>query len=171
MTINLKCYEQGNEISENYECVVKVENIKPDRIHYKWWEHYPGGRSQTGDWIMTEMESSRTYNSLWHNGEYKYTEDTAPWISRKVFKELKEKKTSVLNIDVEWRKDRDLKIYLDGVTEYRLLYNNSMEAFKALCVHTDKNDKLIILDDAINPLVLSADVKSLYEWHVTSIDL
>jgi len=72
---------------------------------------------------------------------------------------------------VEWRKDRDLKIYLDGVTEYRLLYNNSMEAFKALCVHTDKNDKLIILDDAINPLVLSADVKSLYEWHVTSIDL
>ena len=170
LNITLECYEKDNEISENYECVVRVENVKPDKIHYKWWENYPAGRVQSGDWIMTDLASSRNYNSWWHHGEYKYTEDTAPWISKIVYRELKEKGNSVLNIDVDGRGDKNLKLYLEEQSEYNILLNNKNKTLKALAAHTNKGDNLIILDDPENPLVLLANVSNIYEWHVTKIE-
>jgi len=169
LIINLTCNEPGNKISENYKCIVRIEDVKPSKIHYKWWENYPTGKVQTGDWVMTNLNSSRNYNSWWHNGEYKYTEDTAPWISKSVFKELKKHGKSILNIDVDGRGDRNLQIYLDKETDFSLLIDNKPENLNILLAYTDKGDKLKILNDPENPLVISANISKSYNWYVTSI--
>jgi len=170
LTIKLSCHEPGNEISSSYECVVKVNNVDSSSLQYTWWENYPSGKIQTGEWVMTDMAGSRNYNSWWHNGEYKYTKDTSPWMSRKVYRELKNSGKTICNIDVSGRGDSNQKLYLREKTDYSLSYNNQKKSLKALLAYNDRGDKITVLDDGENPLVLSADVAGSYKWYVTSID-
>lgn len=170
LTIKLSCHEPGNEISSSYECVVKVNEVDSSSLKYTWWENYPSGKVQTGDRVMTDMASSRDYNSWWHSGEYKYTKDTSPWMSRKVYRELKGSGKTLFNIDVSGRGDSNLELYLREKTDYSLTYNNQKKSLKALLAYNDRGDKITVLDDGENPLVLSADVAGSYNWYVTSID-
>ncbi len=170
LTIKLSCHEPGNEISSSYECIVKVNDVNSSSLQYTWWENYPSGKVQTGDRVMTDMAGSRNYNSWWHNGEYKYTKDTSPWMSRKVYRELKDSGKTVFNIDVSGRGDSNQKLYLREKSNYSLTYNRQKKSLKALLAYNDRGDKLTVLDDGENPLVLSADVAGSYKWYVTSID-
>jgi hypothetical protein len=168
-TINLSCYEPTNKISPDYKCIIETNRVEGGLLHYKWQECYPNGRQQSGDWVLLNMTSSRSYNSLWHKGEYKQSNDTAPWVSEVVFKELKDDGETILNVDVTYRGDNNLKAYLKDETTYTLSFNGTAKTVKALSVITDMNDKLVIMDNSENPLVLSANVTDGYEWHVTSI--
>lgn len=94
---------------------------------------------------------------------------TFPWVSSEVLKEIRDSGFTTIAIDQTNRKDTIVMAELKGVTTFNLEINSKKVDLEAIQIQTDKGDKLLILDDLQNPLVLSADVAELYKIKVTAI--
>lgn len=112
---------------------------------------YTGGVH--GQRHLRDLESSHVHHAWFANRERVKTEATAPWIGRSLFRELKE--TGLGEMVVHKRRD-PLPVAVEKIGEetYRLRVDGREIEVPVLHCTTSREDDLLILDDAENPLLL-----------------
>lgn len=151
-----------------------VKNSFPESLTYTWTRPPKDGEASSGTRILTDLKYSRDFNPWYKDGESKATNDTAPWISQEVLKELREKEiarnfqeggTGAIN----WA-PTSLKVKEKII--FPLLINGKPEALHALKL----NKGLVVWNNINNPLVLEYEplgiplFTSITGWKVTDIN-
>jgi hypothetical protein len=146
--------------------VLKVDDTS---LEYNWAIESPDGSSRSGTYMVDEFAKGHDYGVNWEiNGE-DIPSGTAPWISKEAFRELRDNGFTAITVDKHIRKDSIVIAELKGVTSFSAKVNGKEAQLQVIEVHTDRGDKLLILDELQNPLVLSADINGLYKSRVTAI--
>ncbi len=76
---------------ENPWNLTVVRSSFPESLTYTWVRPQAEEGDSSGTRILTDLKYSRDFNPWYKNEESKATDDTAPWISQEVLKELREK--------------------------------------------------------------------------------
>ena len=149
----------------------KVMVLKVDETHleYNWAIESSDGSSRSGMYVIDKFDKSHDYGVVWEATEETAPKGTAPWLSREAFRELRDNGFTTITVDKHVRRDAMLIAELKGVTAYPVKINGKDSKLKAIEVLTDKRDKLLVLDELKNPLVLSAEVAERYKSKVTAI--
>jgi len=157
----------------------KVMVLKFDEIHleYNWAIEFSDGNSRSGIYVVDAFDKSHDYGVDWEAkvehpdevGAEVKPKGTAPWVSKEVFQELRDNGFTTIAVDKYVRKDAIVIAELKGVTVFTVDVNGKKANLKAIEVLTDKEDKLLIMDELQNPLVLSAEVAGRYKSKVTAI--
>ena len=148
---------------------VMVLRVDETRLEYNWAIESPDGSSRSGMYIIDQFYKSHDYGVYWEAQEEATPKGTAPWVSREAFRELRDNGFTTITVDKHIRKDAIIIAELKGVTTFSAKMNGKEISLKAIEVLTDKGDRLLILDDLQNPLVLSAEVAGRYKSKVTAI--
>ena len=155
--------------TEKEKCKVMVAKVDETHLEYNWAIESPDGSSRSGAYVIDALDKSHDYGVDWEVKGEITSKGTAPWVSREVFRELRDNGFTTITVDKYVRKDAIVIAELKGVTVFSMKINGEETDFKAIEVSTDKGDKLLILDEAQNPLVLSAEVAGRYKSKVTAI--
>ena len=155
--------------SEKEKCKVMVVKVDETRLEYNWAIESPDGRSLSGTYVIDSLDKSHDYGVDWEAKGEVTQKGTEPWVSREVFRELRDNGFTTIAVDKHIRKDAIVVAELKGVTVFTVKINGEKTDLKVIEVSTDKGDKLLILDEAENPLVLSAEVTDRYKSKVTTI--
>lgn len=145
----------------------------PDSISYTWTRPHKD-EPLTGNRTLNDLKSSREFNPWFKKDESKTTDDTAPWISLQVLKELQEQeKTEKFREGgsgaINWAAC-DLKV--KEKTIFPVYINGKPEALHAFRV----NKGFIIWNNPKNPLVLQYEplgipiITSVTGWKLTAIN-
>lgn len=151
-----------------------VKSSFPESLTYTWTRPQAEGGSLTGTRILTDLKYSRSFNPWYKSDESKATNDTAPWISQEVLKELREKGTASNFREggtgaINWVAT-SLKVKERIV--FPLLINGKPEAVHALKL----NKGIIVWNNMNNPLVLEYEplgvplFTSITGWKVKEIN-
>ncbi len=151
-----------------------VKNSFPESLTYTWTRSQGETEASSGTRILTDLKYSRDFNPWFKNDESKATNDTAPWISQEVLKELREKDvshnfreggTGALN----WKATT---LQVQEKVIFPLLINGKPEAVHALKL----NKGLTVWNNINNPLILEYKplgipiLTSITGWKVTEIN-
>ncbi len=147
-------------------CKVMVLKVDETSLEYDWAVESPDGSSRSGSYLIDAFDKSHDYGIDW---TIEGAKGTAPWVSREVFRELRDNGFTTITVDKYIRKDAIVIAELKGITAFSVKVNGKETLLKAIEVLTDKSDKLLILDELQNPLVLSAEVAERYRSNVTAI--
>ncbi len=150
-----------------------VKNTFPESLTYTWIRPSDEGET-SGTRILTDLKYSRDFNPWYKKDESKATNDTAPWISQEVLKELREKEAA-RNFQeggtgaINWLAT-SLKVKEKVV--FPLIINGKPEAVHALKL----NKGLIVWNNLNNPLVLEYEplgipvLTGITGWKITEIN-
>ena len=106
-----------------------------------------------GQRTVTDMEDGLAHHAWFQNRKSNEAPDTAPWVSRRVYRELRDTGESCLV--VKWgREDVPIHIAAKGSEELPVLVYGEEKRFPTLVAETEKEDRLWILEDQDSPLVL-----------------
>jgi len=156
----------GTDKEKHKVMVLKVDET---RLEYNWAVESPDGNSRSGKYAIDEFDKSHNYGVDWEAKNETMLEGTAPWVSKEVFRELRNNGFTTITVDRHIRKDAIVIAELKGVNISTVKLNGKDTKLKAIAVSTDKGDELLILDELQNPLVLSAEVAGRYKSKVTAI--
>ena len=156
----------GTEPEKHKVMVLKVDET---RLEYNWAIESPDGSSRSGTYVIDEFDKSHDYGVDWETENETTPKGTAPWVSREALRELRDNGFTTIIVDKHIRKDAIVIAELKGVTVFTVKVNGKETKLKAIAVSTDKGDKLLILDELQNPLVLSAEVVGRHSSKVTAI--
>lgn len=150
-------------------CKVMVLKVDETSLEYDWAIESLDGNSSSGTYVIDAFGKSHDYGVDWTIEAAEAAKGTAPWVSREVFRELRDNGFTTITVDKYIRKDAIVIAELKGITAFTVKVNGKETHLKAIEVLTDKSDKLLILDELQNPLVLSAEVAERYTSKVTAI--
>lgn len=151
-----------------------VKNSFPESLTYTWTRPQKDAEESTGTRILTDLKYSRDFNPWYKKDESKATDDTAPWISQEVLKELREKEiarnfreggTGAINWAATSLKVKERIVF-------PLIINGKPEAVHALKL----NKGLVVWNNLNNPLILEYEplgiplFTSITGWKVTEIN-
>lgn len=151
------------------KCKVMVLKVDEKALDYNWAVEYADGSSMSGLCTIDGFDKSHEYGIAWSPTSETITKSTFPWISYEVFQELRDNGFSTIVVDKDVRKDAIVMSELKGIASFAVDVNGKKMNLKAMEVSTDKGDKLLILDELQNPLVLSAEVAGRYKSKITAI--
>lgn len=151
------------------KCKVMLSKFDETSLEYNWAIELPDGNTQSGTFKIASLDKSHNYGVDWKTGADEASDGTAPWVSKDVFRELKKNGFTTITMNKQIRKDAIVMAEIKGMTKFPVILNGKEEELEAIQVNTDKGDKLLILDEMGNPLVLSAEVAGVYSSKVTNI--
>jgi len=158
-----ECLEINKGHSKRYQCWLKVLEQGSNGVHYRWETREAGRVTDAGDRWCSGMATSRTFNFWWSRGERGYeTADTAPWLSRAVFDDLKRGDRAEIVVEEHSRTDVGVRAWVEG-REIRA------DGLSVLTLRTTRGDRIALLDDAENPLVLEISVPGLYSLEAVDV--
>jgi len=106
-----------------------------------------------GQRTVTDLEDGLAHHAWFQNRKASEAPDTAPWVSRRVYRELRDRGES--HLVVKWgREDVPIHIAAKGSEELSVLVFGEERRLPTLVAETEKEDRLWILDDQDSPLVL-----------------
>jgi hypothetical protein len=106
-----------------------------------------------GQRTITDLESGVAHHAWFQNRENVVSADTAPWVSRRVYRELTDLGTS--EIVIRWGREQEpIAVKKVGEEEVELRVLDEDRTFPALVAETENDDRLWILMDEESPLVL-----------------
>jgi len=106
-----------------------------------------------GQRTVTDLEDGLAHHAWFQNRKSSEAPDTAPWVSRRVYRELRDQGES--SLIVKWgREDVPIHIAAKGSEELPLVVLGEERRFPTLVAETEKEDRLWILEDQDSPLVL-----------------
>jgi hypothetical protein len=106
-----------------------------------------------GQRVVTDLEEGVAHHAWFQNRRSVLTDDTAPWVSRSLFRELKERGES--EMVVRWGRDEaPIPVRRTGEDEIGLRTPAGERQVPVLVAETAKEDRLWILEDPESPLVL-----------------
>ncbi len=150
-----------------------VKESFPESLTYTWTKQERNGVG-SGTRILTDLIYSRDFNPLYRNNESKATDDTAPWISTDVLKELREKGVSSKFREggagaINWAT-------IDLVVKEKVIYPLTING-KAVAIHAFKLNKgMTVWNNLKNPLIIEYEplgiplFTSISGWKLNSID-
>ncbi|MEK7397468.1 MAG: hypothetical protein AAB116_11085 [Candidatus Poribacteria bacterium] len=148
---------------------IMVSKAEETSLEYNWEIYTPVGSSFSGAYTIESFDKSHEYEAGWNMKGENALKGTYPWVSIEVLRELNDNGFTNIVIDKSVRKDKIVMSKFKNTIIFSVDVNGKKTDLKAMEVTTDKDDKLIILDDPKNPLVLSADVKDRSKSKVTAI--
>lgn len=148
---------------------VMVLKVNETSLEYNWAVELSDGSPQSGIYMVDEFDKSHDYGVVWNSEEETTGNSTAPWISREAFRELRNNGFTAMTLDKHIRKDAIMIAELKGMSIFAVWVNGKEVKLNAIEVLTDKGDKLFVLDELQNPLVLSAEVVGRYKSKITAI--
>ncbi|MEN8150376.1 MAG: hypothetical protein ABFS86_11180 [Planctomycetota bacterium] len=106
-----------------------------------------------GQRTVTDLEAGAAHHAWFANRQATESPDTAPWISRRVYRELRDRGES--SVIIKWgREDVPIHIAAKGSENLPLVVSGEERSVPTLVAETEKEDRLWILEDQDCPLVL-----------------
>ena len=106
-----------------------------------------------GQRTVIDLDGGLAHHAWFMNRQNETGEDTAPWVSRRILRELREAGES--EMIVRWERDPDPNsVRRTGEGELPLVVDGVERRVPALFAETDRDDRLAILVDPESPLVL-----------------
>ncbi|MHC4469372.1 MAG: hypothetical protein ACYS99_00275 [Planctomycetota bacterium] len=109
-----------------------------------------------GQRTVKNLEDGAAHHAWFQNRRATEGDDTAPWVSRRVYRELANGGES--RIVVRWgREDEPISVRRTGTETIPLLVDGEERQVPALVAETEKEDRLWLLEDPVSPLVLKME--------------
>lgn len=154
--------------------VTVAKSSFPESLTYSWVRPQKEKESLTGTRILTDLKLSRDFNPFFKNDESKATNDTAPWISLQVLRELRERETADNFREggsgaINWAAT---SLNLKEKVIFPVTINGKAEALHAFRL----NKGLVVWNNLKNPLVLEYEplavpiFTSVTGWKLVSIE-
>ena len=103
--------------------------------------------------LLVSLDNGLAHHAWFQNRKASEAPDTAPWVSRRVYRELRDRGES--SIIVKWgREDVPIHIAAKGSESLPVVVFGEEQKFPTLVAETEKEDRLWILEDQDSPLVL-----------------
>jgi hypothetical protein len=106
-----------------------------------------------GQRTVTDLDDGVAHHAWFQNRHATESPDTAPWVSRRIYRELRDSGES--QIVVKWgREDLPVHIAARGSEDLTLVVHGEERRLPTLVAETEMEDRLWILEDQDSPLVL-----------------
>lgn len=152
MTLNFIHVVEHMDQKDSSWVVKVVKNSFPESLTFTWVKKDKKGSEITGTRILTDIQYSRNFNPWFKKEEGKATNDTAPWLSVQVLKDLQEGRKSEKFREggagaINWA---PASLTVKEQILFPVLINGKAQALRALKL----NKGLIVWNNLKNPLVL-----------------
>lgn len=145
-------------VTKEYDFIMS-ELVLEEDISFKWVMTEPVNYQGNVTIVGAAMDTaSEVVNYFKNFSQLKLVNKTTVWVSRKLFKKLKEKGEAVIIIDKEPE-----KIMFKRNGTYSVMLDGTAVELNALVCETDKQNVFIVLDDEKYPLVLKMEISFLIE--------
>ncbi len=124
--------------------------------------------TESGIQSLSSLDTCTAIDPWWDPGETSHDSRCEFWIPEKVYRELVVNRISYLSIDTLMRRDTVVRLELQNRTSVKLELNGRPVKVEALVIQTSRNDKLLVLDDPANPLILGME-SSYFAWEIVSV--
>ena len=123
---------------------------------------------ESGIQSLSSMDTCAAIDPWWDPGETSHDDRCEFWIPAKVYRELVVNHISYLAVDTLMRRDSVVRWELKERTSVKLELNGRPVRVDALVIQTSRNDKIVVLDDPANPLILGME-SFYFAWELVSV--
>jgi hypothetical protein len=120
------------------------------------------GYDERGVVTTTGLSSGRSFNAWWSQGEEQVTSDTQLWLSQAACQELMAQGHTTYAMDRRIRGDGALRLERVRESRYVVRLGGEEVELAALELRSEREDRVVMLADCANPLVLEIDLPGLY---------
>ena len=151
---------------KKYDFIVNVKSLPPE-IKFDWEMTEPVNKSGSILIKASALDTARGQFNYFRGGSKTLENATTVWVSKKVYKELKEKGTTKIILDsdsytLSLKSKEKMKVSIDGTEkEIDVIYGEIENAAVEYAldesgnlIERPKNYKYWILDDPINPVIM-----------------
>jgi len=164
--ITFEAVDKAGKVIEKRK--VMVTKVEPKLIEYRWEFSLQSGSTKQGVRTLKDIEKSREYCIDW-NSQQQETTGSEPWISKEVFNELKQVGMTPLVVDKYIRKDSIVMAEVKKTTVAKIEVNKVVLELPAIEIHTEKGDRIVVLDDLKNPLVVLIQIAGTHRFQAKTI--
>lgn len=126
------------------------------------------GHDETGTVTVTGLADGTTLNAWWGAADAT-TRDTQLWLSRGACTQLMRTGQTGYAIDLVKRRDPSLLLTLTGRRKFPVTIDGQPRDLPAITIESARGDRLVMLADCRNPLILEIDVPKLYSARLTQV--
>ena len=118
---------------------------------------------------LSSLDDCKALDPWWDPAEISHDDRCNLWLPRHAFLELMTTHKTWLAIDTLARQDSTVRWEYQGNVWFFVTSDGVPVLLRGIQVKTTRNDEFVILDDADNPLILSAK-STFFSWTLLSVD-
>ncbi len=116
----------------------------------------------TGVITTTGIPKGRAFNAWWRQGENTVTSDTHAWLSREACEEIRRVGSTRFVLDRNMRRDPAMVLTREANISFGVQWNGKEVSLPAMRLRSERGDRIVVLSDCRNPLVLDISLPNLY---------
>jgi hypothetical protein len=151
-----------NSLESNSTVVVRIAQFAPDR-YVEWEDAITQGTILMAAKAVTDAREFTTWKLFQAGSDTKGKDATTIWLSRRIFRELKERQKAKFSID-----GIDTNVTLLGGDQMSIEVNRSNRSVAVIKTKDERGAERWFLDSEDNPLIVNFLVRS-YQEKLTSI--
>lgn len=133
----------------------------PETVRFRW--HIFGassrpGMDDRGTVTSSGLRRGRSMNAWWAPGQAVTTRDTHVWMSVEACEELRSSDETRFAVDVNLRRDEALRVRRVRAVDFPVLVDGRPVTLRAMELRSERDDRIVMLDQCEHPLVLEADI-------------
>jgi hypothetical protein len=141
----------------NYDFVVYINSLYPN-LKFNWAMNYPTRKKGDVEITKEAMDEATEQQNYFLGGSSDYLSNTTTvWVSKAIYNALKTKQPIEINADGNSEMLEYIRDY-----EYETVLNDEVIFLPTLYAESDRGNKLWILDNPDNPIIL----KMVLEWNI-----
>lgn len=140
---------------------------EPSRVRFQWRifeRERMKGQNEMGHITTTGIPAGRSYDPWWTNGQDLVSHHGHMWLSQKACEELLRTGETRFAISVTHRRDREGTLRRVAEVGFDTRVDGHPVTLTALELKSEREDKLVVLADCANPLVLEANMPGIQQW-------
>ena len=171
---------QKKYINDTFTMMVEITEPVRDsagllkEVHMSWTAinaRKSRNRKITGEVHTTGLQAGRRLNCTWPRQKAYTSTETFAWLSRDVCEELKVLGTTELSLDASILTGRPLHFRRSqDLVPHTIELQGHETTLTGLELTSSRGDRLLVLNDCENPLILEAKVVGLVSWRLDTID-
>ena len=167
---------QQNPRQDTFTSRVRVLSVdrglrrEPSRVRFQWQifeRERMKGQNEMGHITTTGIPAGRSYDPYWTNGQDLVSHHGHMWLSQRACEELTRTGETRFAISVTHRHDKEGVLRRVGEVGFDTRVDGQPVTLTALELKSDREDKLVVLADCANPLVLEANMPGIQQWKLS----
>jgi hypothetical protein len=153
---------------------VSSHEARVEQVKFQWrmFEAKKNPHFDSTGWVTTTgFARGRTFNAWWTEGQDAITRDTHLWLSQEACEELDSKGETRFALDLNVRGDTPLRLWVVGEGSFTVKVGGVARALEVWELRSEKEDRLKVLRDCRNPLVVEGELPGIYVMRLRAVTL
>lgn len=148
------------------------ERVEQVKFAWRMFEAKKNPSFDSTGWVTTTgFARGRTFNAWWVEGQDAITRDTHLWLSQEACEELDSKGETRFALDLNVRGDTPLRLWVVGEGSFTVKVGGVARALEVWELRSEKEDRLKVLRDCRNPLVVEGELPGIYTMRLRAVTL